>query len=89
MSLHVRPLREHPPLEPTVIAFVHDGEAQAWPWISGLGGAVFYRQGIDRGFSWGEVIDQILDWAFDPDFDDTKPDGWVRLIPETTTETKD
>ncbi|MEV5068913.1 hypothetical protein MRBLMI12_000469 [Microbacterium sp. LMI12-1-1.1] len=83
-TLALHPLREHPPLEPTVVSFVHDGEAHAWPWISGTGGALFYRQGIDRAFSWGEVVDQHIDWAMDPDMDDTMPEGWVRLIPETT-----
>ena len=84
-TLAMHPLNEHPPLEPTIIQFVFDGKPSGWPWGSGIGGAVFFRMGQPtRPYSWGEVVDQHIDWAMDPDYDDTMPDGWVRLIPETT-----
>lgn len=84
MPLAIHPLREHPPLEPTTLVFVFDGEPTGWPWSSGVGGAVFFRatDGTRRPYSWGEVIDLHIDWAHDPDLDDTLPEGWVRLIPE-------
>jgi hypothetical protein len=83
-ELLIHSLREHPPLEPTIILFVFDGEPAGWPWGSGVGGAVFYRmtEGTTRPYSWGEVVDQHIDWALDPDLDDTMPQGWVRLVPE-------